>query len=252
MIYRRYPFFQRRHIQLIVLIITVTLFTSWPMDFNRVWAADSASIARGGRLFDSWFEELKEKPPTLIHGKYQPDNISMHSAETSWRCATCHGWDYRGRAKYGTSALNKGGKGSDIASLVSILTDDNHGYADKLSKQDLADLAAFMADGLIDTSSYIELDSNRVRGDAVKEEGLYATICANCHGTNGYMITTMIPLGDFTRRNPQEALHKVLNGHPAERMPPLRFLDINRLMDLLAYVQTLPLQNKGRTHMASA
>jgi mono/diheme cytochrome c family protein len=50
----------------------------------------------------------------------------------------------------------------------------------------------------------------------------------------------MPPLGKVARSNPWEALHKILNGHPGENMPALRALDMSILIDVLAYVQTLP------------
>jgi hypothetical protein len=42
------------------------------------------------------------------------------------------------------------------------------------------------------------------------------------------------------RANPWGALHTVLNGHPAEKMPAMRELDRQMLLDVLAHVQGLP------------
>lgn len=204
-----------------------------------VWAADGGSVARGGRLFDSWFLESKDRPPAQVHPQYKNFRPSMNAAGNSWRCAACHGWDYQGRADQQTGALS-GTVGADAASLAAILQDNNHRYGDKLPNRDLTDLAAFIAGGLIDMAPYIEPGSKRTLGDATREVVLYATICANCHGSDGQRITTIMPLGDFARRHPREALHKIFNGHPGERMPPLRFLKAKRSGDLLAYTQTLP------------
>ena len=51
---------------------------------------------------------------------------------------------------------------------------------------------------------------------------------------------TIPPLGNIAKNNPWEALHKILNGHPDEEMPALRVLDIQVLVNVLAYIQTLP------------
>ena len=40
--------------------------------------------------------------------------------------------------------------------------------------------------------------------------------------------------------NPQEVLHKILNGHPGEPMPGLRALDRQIPVDFMAYLTTLP------------
>ena len=49
-------------------------------------AADDASVARGGRLFDNWFLETRDRPPLEVHPRYQYSQPTMHDAETSWRC----------------------------------------------------------------------------------------------------------------------------------------------------------------------
>lgn len=231
----RRSFLHRRGNQFAVALV---LSITWAMS----WAVDGASVARGGRLFDNWILENKDRPPSDNHPEYRAASPSIHTIENSWRCVTCHGWDYKGRVEQKTGALS-GEKGNDPTSLASILEDENHRYSGKLSKRDLVDLAAFLADGMVDMSSYIEPGSNDVLGDATRETTLFSTICANCHGADGHRLTEILPLGTFARRNPREALHKILNGHPGERMPPLRILKTSRIVDLVAYVQTLPEKN---------
>ena len=227
--------FLRIIIRFLVAVFAISPFlTSGP-----AWAADGASVARGGRLFDNWFLETRDRPPLEIHPEYQYTQPSMHVAETSWRYSSCHGWDYMGRADQETGVLGNEAVVTP-ASLERILQNENHGYGILLSKRDYADLAAFISDGLVDMTPFVGLNPIRFLGDVSKEAPLYATICANCHGEDGHEITTVAPLGTFIRLHPQEALHKIINGHPAERMPPLRFLEIKRLGDLLAYASTLP------------
>ncbi|MHA1165645.1 MAG: hypothetical protein ACTSP0_08720, partial [Alphaproteobacteria bacterium] len=119
----------------------MALTITWAMGGVPGWTADGASVARGGRLYDNMFLETKDRPPSSIHPKYKTVRPSMHSAEHSWRCAACHGWDYKGRTEQKTGPLN-GKAGTDPASLAAILADENHGHGDKRSKRDLADLAA--------------------------------------------------------------------------------------------------------------
>lgn len=202
-------------------------------------AMDWASITRGGRLYDNWFLENRDRRPTKPHPKFTAFGPDMHASENSWRCASCHGWDYQGVAEYKTKPLD-GQAGNNVASLTSILSDPNHQYEKLLSQSDIRDLAAFIAGGRIDVTRYIEAITGKSVTWSADEEALFASICANCHGVEGQKIRTMTPLGPFARYNPKESLHKILNGHPAEKMPPLRFVDTERLVRLLAYIQTLP------------
>ncbi len=202
-------------------------------------AADDAAIARGGRLYDNWIAELKDRPPLTRHPKYKAANGLMRITETSWRCVSCHGWDYKGLKSQGTGPLaNTSVK--DPAALHAILRNQDHQYDSQLSDRDLADLTTFINRGLIKMSDHIDPETRRILGNANSEAVLFATICANCHGADGHRITSIAPLGTLVRQNPQEALHKILNGHPAEKMPPLRFFNTSRIRDLLAYTQTLP------------
>lgn len=237
--YHRPSFPQHKGIRFVVVTVVMALYIALAMSYSPSWAADGASIARGGRLFDNWFLENKDRPPTEIHPKYNIYRSSMHNVETSWRCVSCHGWDYRGRTEQGTGVL-RGTNGSDPSKLKSILKDENHLYGNMLSRRDFADLTAYIRSNV---TRYIDPDSNRIAGDATREVELYATICANCHGANGHKITTMVPLGSFARQNPEEAVHKIRNGHPGVWMPPFRFLKASRIGDLLAYIQTLPEKN---------
>jgi len=231
--------FHRRGIRCSVVIVAMAVSIMGALSVSPSWAADEASVARGGRLYDNWFQENKDQPPLHIQPQYKAPQPSMHSIELSWRCTTCHGWDYEGVGDQDTGPLS-GHVGNGTPSLEATMSDANHRYGEMLSQRDLADLAAFIANGRIIMSKFIKEGTNHFLGDAAREKTLYSSICANCHGTDGHQITTMEPLGTFVRKHPQEALHKVLNGHPAERMPPLRFLKTERLSDLLAFVQTLP------------
>ena len=86
----------------------------------------------------------------------------------------------------------------------------------------------------------IDRATRRARGDAVRAADYYRTIYAACHGRDGTAVITTVPLGRLASESPWEALHKILNGHPDEPMPALRVLGNERLVDVLAYLQTLP------------
>jgi len=199
-------------------------------------ADDNSSIARGGRLFDNWILENKDRLPSKVYPNYKITDPSTHNIERSWRCVSCHGWDHKGNSEQEVGVINKT-RISNSTILVTILTDSNHLYDNIFSERDFSDLAAYLRADMI---PYLDPGSSI---DTTREINLYATICAICHGYGGQKITSMLPLGTFARRYPQETMHKVFNGHPGVWMPPFNFLDASRLSDLFAYIQGLPDKN---------
>ena len=58
--------------------------------------ADAGNIARGGRLYDKWYKEIKAPPPTSNHVAWPASNPE-HNGEDTFRCKSCHGWDLLGK-----------------------------------------------------------------------------------------------------------------------------------------------------------
>jgi cytochrome c553/cytochrome c2 len=216
-----------------------------------------SSVARGGRLYDNWYMEIKEPGPARPHPAYPADKTYTNEPKRTWRCQECHGWDYLGKdGAYGTGPHYTGIKGirgmagADPETIIAVLENDVHGYDDLMGAHDFRDLANFVSKGQVDMHEYIDRATNRAKGDEAKRKPYYTTICANCHGMDGLKITTMLPLGRVANSNPWEALHKILNGHPAENMPALRALDRQVLVDVLAYAQTLPVEDEIQSSIA--
>ncbi|MDP6706523.1 MAG: c-type cytochrome [Alphaproteobacteria bacterium] len=231
-----------------ILVDVLAYIQTFPGD-ESLW-----SIARGGRLYDNWYKELKLPPPTKSHPSYPAGRVYAQAPKANWRCKECHGWDYRGRdGAYGSGRHRTGIKGIramadvDPGKIIAVLENDTHRYRGDLDyrasmdERDFQDLANFVASGQIDMTRHIDPESGKVMGgDPRRREAFYATVCASCHGMDGAKISTRRPLGDLARDNPWEALHNLLNGHPGVEMPPLRVLeDDQTLVDILAYIQTL-------------
>jgi len=207
----------------------------------------AASVVRGGRLYDNWQMELRTLPPSVPHPGYPRTAIYAEDAPRTWRCKECHGWDYLGRdGGYASGPHATGIKGiRGLAGvpadrIVAVLRDDTHRYGAVLKQRDLLDLAQFVSLGQIDMEAAIDRATRRARGEPSRAADYYGTICASCHGRDGAAIITTVPLGRLANDSPWEALHKILNGHPDEPMPALRVLGNERLVDILAYLQTLP------------
>jgi len=91
-------------------------------------AVDSASIVRGGRLYDNWSHESKERQPPHPNPAFKTKQVRVAVTDT-WRCVECHGWDYKG--KHGVAGI-RSRQNTDPAAIVALLKDANHGYDDLL------------------------------------------------------------------------------------------------------------------------
>lgn len=207
----------------------------------------SASIAHGGRLYDDWQSETGARKPILPHPSYPAAGFYANDPQASWRCKSCHGWDYLGnqgeasRGRYATGIKGiKGMVGADVQRIAAILRDDTHKYGAVLKQRDVLDLANFVSAGQVDMGSVIDGASHRLRGDAVSGGPFYRTLCVACHDTDGKGMSSS--LARAVSANPYGAVHTVLNGHPDERMPALRELQLQTVIDILSYVQTLPIR----------
>ncbi len=211
---------------------------------TRDWCA---STVRGGRLYDNWMAELDEPAPFSRHPLYPEEGRYVSDPSRTWRCAECHGWDYKGKeGAYGKGKHHTGIKGVDQMKgvdpkrIMAVITDKRHGYGKIFDYRDLHDLADFISLGLIEMDNFIDRETGRAKGDPERYKELYQTLCATCHGIKGGKIRGIPALGKVSNTNPWLTLHKMINGHPDEEMPAMRVLDMSTIVDVLAYMQTLP------------
>ncbi len=206
-----------------------------------------SAFSRGGRLYDKWYKVVGDEKPTKAHPAYPADKKYAKKPGSNWRCKECHGWDYMGKdgayakGKHSTGIKGVNGMaGADPAKVVAVLKDKTHGYGDKLGAGDLQDVALFVTKGQVDFDKYIDRATKQPKGgDAARGSAYFNTICANCHGKNGILPKEMKPMG-AQMGNPWEVMHKILNGQPAEKMPALRALDGQIVVDLMSHIATLP------------
>lgn len=219
-------------------------------------------LVRGGLLYDKWWEVagvLDSTEPTVDHLLWITRADSESNPRTgadTWRCKECHGWDYMGvDGAYGSGSHRTGFDGIYDTSKEKDASDLTEGlsaggimdFSDYLSEQDIADLVAFMKDGLINMNTYIDLATKEVDGDAMNGETLYLGIgdCITCHGVDGKAIDfgDGEGVGDVAGGNPWETLHKIRFGNPGSdpEMPSAitNGLSIQEQVDILAYSQTL-------------
>ncbi|MCP4071754.1 MAG: hypothetical protein GY742_08460 [Hyphomicrobiales bacterium] len=212
-----------------------------------VLAADEGAIARGAKLYDKWYAVIKAEKPKDTHTAWPASNTKKEGA-TTWRCKSCHGWDYRGAdGAYGSGSYKTGIKGingmagADPAKIIEVLNDSTHKLSGKMGEGDYRDLALFVSKGQIDMSKYIDYGTKAAKGgDAARGQDYFETMCAQCHGSKGDQPKDMKKTLAKQLGNPWEVMHKILNGQPTEQMPALRTLDPQIVVDIMAHLATLP------------
>jgi thiosulfate dehydrogenase len=214
---------------------------------------------RGGKLYTSWdlvtnFTDFNSRQPLWVANGNNPAPERI-----TWRCVTCHGWDYRGsegRLAYAgvQEEMNSpsllalmGNPPSEIIAWLNGTNNPDHDFSDMLTLRDMHDLGKFISTALISPNLIAADDNNDVLGTAGVGMEVYRTYCQPCHGVEGEKInfgSTSTPsfLGDLAWANPWRIAHVVRFGHIIGTVPPASTLQIpfSQQIDLIAHLQTLP------------
>lgn len=244
----------------IVLIVIAGLLVGHPA--GQVGAQTSSptdEVVLGARLYDDWSDVKGVTPPPGSHPIWGRQSTNTLSGPETWRCVTCHGWDYQGKDGAWSSGANYTGfpgvyaaRTLPAASLTGILTgsaDPEHDFSPYLSAAEIQALVAFIREGVVDDRDYIDLVSRKViGGDVAHGQALYAKTCATCHGEDGRKITfryqgMQVSLASLAVQDPWRFLHRTRFGVArAPEMPIGAALGWSAQdgRDVLAYAQTLP------------
>lgn len=217
-------------------------------------------ISRGGQLYDNWWKTtVNTLKPEGNHPLWKTQTTNKRNGYSTWRCKECHGWDYRGKdGAYSKGSHYTGFKGvlqssrkMSIKELEAVLkgsTNKEHDFSKHISDNDIADLALFLKEGIVDTRNIINTDATPLGGDINAGQGIFMRTCTHmCHGETG----TTINFGDSEKpefvgtvanKNPWEFIHKVRMGQPGTRMPSavINEWTEKELSDLLTFARTLP------------
>ncbi len=206
-------------------------------------------VSLGGRLYDNHWLDLNITPPDTRHPRY-PDSSNTPSPQT-WRCVSCHGWDYRGwQGTLGRGfqdstrfvSLRPSDGASNKAILAKLKSETHKDMLSALSPEQLDALVMFVSAGQHDTSQ--GLVNGKSTGNVDRGKDIFEGACVSCHQADGKAYIEGEPgdqpsLGWVANNRPEQALHKIKNGVPGADMLSLRFLPHSDLLDLLAYLQTL-------------
>lgn len=205
------------------------------------------SIARGGLLYDKWFKVIGADKPEDSHSAWPASNTKK-KGNTTWRCKSCHGWDYQGKdGAYASGSYKTGIKGingmkdADPAKIIAVLNDKTHTLSGKMEDEDFQDLAMFVSKGQLDTAKYIDSASKKpIGGDGNRGAAIFNTVCARCHRKDGTRPKDMEKTLAKQMGNPWEVMHKIMNGHPGENMPSMRVFGPQVAVDVMTHILTLP------------
>ena len=218
----------------------------------------SKDVVAGAQLYDKWYAVLGQQPEGDMPIWGRQSTNSRSGAET-WRCAECHGWDYRGVDGAYASGSHKTGFPS-LMILAPSLSEDQivahlkgendvqHDFPVYLDQASMQKVALFLKEGLIDDSKYIDSASLKViDGDVEHGKSLFDATCAECHGADGAKIVFRGEgveeyLGDVAHRDPYRFLHRTRFGVAGTTMPVGVTLGWTPAdgRDVLAYAQSLP------------
>lgn len=216
----------------------------------------------GARIYDNWILALDQVPPEGNHPLWDNQDSNTRSGVVTWRCAECHGWDYKGvEGAYGPYSNHytgftglKDAVGASQAQVLSWLDGTvypEHNFQQYTNTTALNDLAVFLRTRQIDTDLIIDPATGVAFGDRLAGRNIYNDICASCHGDNGNQINfgnsqNPLYLGDLAVADPWQSLHKIRFGTPtSDRMPAYEDENwsLTMMADVLAYMQTLPRGN---------
>jgi hypothetical protein len=198
---------------------------------------EAATLSLGGRLYDNHWTVLGRTPPEKWHPQF-PSSVKIAPTGT-WRCASCHGWDYRGADGH-LGQLSKdpvfkslaGVAGKDPNRILAALEADPHReVTEPIPPRLMLALARFLSYGQQDMADLVDTQGKPI-GNPLVGKDIFEGTCARCHGDRP-------SLGWIARNRTEQAIHKIRNGVPAADMLSLRFLDIDSLSGLLAYLQQL-------------
>lgn len=195
---------------------------------------EDESIIHGAMLYDQWYVVLGVDAPPGNMPLWDRQTNNTRSGPDTWRCVSCHGWDYQGRDgayRYGSNYTGFPGVFSarekqpdEIMAALKGANNPDHDFSAYLDDAAITDLTNFITQALIDDNEFIDPQTLQIKGgDQAHGEELYTQSCAKCHGTDGKTIAFRFEgrdasLGTLATLDPWRFLHKTRYGKPGTEM----------------------------------
>lgn len=210
---------------------------------------DTFVVSLGGKLYDDFWEASDTAPPKRRNPAF-PSDISVADKD-SWRCVSCHGWDYNGADKTADSEQQR----RQFVGLRQLYGVDPYTVSELFSKahadhpvQEQAGVALDLLVLFVSAGQYQTRDVKTFK--PLTTEGfnrardIFEGVCMSCHDPDGKSGFEARPglrqsLGWLARNKPRRTMHKIVNGVPGRAMLALRFLDEAVVLDVINYLKTL-------------
>jgi mono/diheme cytochrome c family protein len=193
------------------------------------------NIPHGAALYDNWIAASGQQAPAGNDPMWSRQTTNTLSGPDTWRCITCHGWDYQGKDGAYRSGTNYTGfpgvlanaqtlSITDITDILSGKSDAAHDFSKYIDAAGLNDLASFIKTAAINDNQFIDpLTYDVIGGDAAHGKTLFESACATCHGEDGAKIVMSFEgvqagLGTLASIDPWRFLHKTRFGTPGTPM----------------------------------
>ncbi|WP_322506780.1 c-type cytochrome [Anaerolinea sp.] len=245
---------------LLFLVVGLVVLTGWIGRAQARVLEQDSDETRGALLYDNWYAALGVQPPQGNMPIWERQTTNTRSGAETWRCVSCHGWDYQGKdgAYREGSDRYTGFPGlypavaqrteEEIVALLSGKNDPQHDFSPYIPEADLKALAHFLKTALVNDNEYIDPKTLKVLGgDPANGKSLYESQCARCHGADGSTLTFRFEgrdatLGTLALLDPWRFLHKTRFGTPGTEMVIGYELGwtAQQGRDVLLYAQSLP------------
>ncbi|MCH7663002.1 MAG: hypothetical protein IH859_03920 [Chloroflexi bacterium] len=244
-----------RNLLRFVTILIITLFIG-----NSAFAQDfpPGDAIRGAQLYDNWFVMLDQLPPAGDQPLWGTQDSNERSGTVTWRCSTCHGWDYKGvDGALGPGSQEYtgfpgvfdvvGSSGNEILAALDGTQNPAHNFFEHINRRALLDIIAFLRTKLVDVDLIIDNQDQSSFGIAAYGRGLFGLSCTQCHGEDGSALnfaSAVSPafIADVALEDPWRFIHIVRFGSPLLIDHAFESSDwsLQNVADTLAYAQSLP------------
>jgi len=201
---------------------------------------ENADLIQGALLYDSWFNQFGSDAPIEINPIWNLLGPTTVSITDTWRCSSCHGWDYQGvNGTFGdVSNSFYTGMNGIVPALAQIspqeiwtfilegsVTDEigtiaAHNFVNLIMEDDIYAITKFIAlvrqEGIDQLSPLVVVDSKAsINGNQSIGSKLFnldkTASCASCHGIDGNGVEG-VNVRELTSSNLPKALHRIRFG----------------------------------------